>query len=64
LTSELRARRELVAQTVYECMRCEERYVGERRCPACNLMCRKLGLGGRCAHCDEPMLVIELLGGA
>jgi len=27
-------------------------------------MCRKLGLGGRCLHCDEPMLVIELLGGA
>jgi len=63
-TRELRERRALVAQTVYECVRCEERYLGERRCPTCNLMCRKLGLGGRCLHCDEPMLVIELLGGA
>jgi ssDNA-binding Zn-finger/Zn-ribbon topoisomerase 1 len=64
LATELRARRALVEQTVYECARCEERYLGDRRCPTCNLMCRKLGLGGRCPHCDEPMLVIELLGGA
>lgn len=64
LASELRERRALVGQTVYECVRCEERYLGEWRCPTCNLMCRKLGLGGRCQHCDEPMLVTELLGGA
>jgi hypothetical protein len=61
---ELREQQALVEQTVYQCVRCEERYLGERRCPTCNLMCRKLGLGGRCAHCDELMLVIELLGGA
>lgn len=61
---QLREQQALVEQTVYQCVRCEERYLGERRCPTCNLMCRKLGLGGRCAHCDELMLVIELLGGA
>jgi hypothetical protein len=63
-TRELRERGTLVEQTVYECVRCQERYLGERRCSACSLMCRKLGLGGRCLHCDEPMLVTELLGGA
>ena len=36
--SELRERQALVEQTVYECVRCEERYLGERRCPTCNLM--------------------------
>jgi hypothetical protein len=61
---ELRERQALVEQTIYECVSCQERYLGERRCPSCNLMCRKLGLGGRCLHCDEPMLVTELLGGA
>jgi hypothetical protein len=24
-------------------------------------MCRRLGLGGRCLHCDELLLVDELL---
>jgi hypothetical protein len=38
--------RRLVDQTVYQCTSCEERYLGERRCPGCNLMNRKLSLGG------------------
>lgn len=62
--SELRDQQALVAQTIYQCPRCEERYLGERRCPECNLMCRKLGLGGRCQDCDAPILVDELLGRA
>ncbi len=28
----LRRQRQLVAQTVYQCPACEERYLGERRC--------------------------------
>jgi hypothetical protein len=48
--------------TVYECPTCEQRYVGERRCPDCNHFCRKLGRGGGCPHCDEPVLIAELLG--
>jgi hypothetical protein len=53
--------RQPVTQTIYECPPCEARYLGVRRCPDCNLMCRKLGLGGRCLNCDELMLVTELL---
>jgi hypothetical protein len=62
LALELRRSRELVDQTVYMCSRCEERYLGERRCPTCNLMCRKVGLGGQCLGCDEILTISELVG--
>lgn len=62
LTAQLRARGALVDQTVYECPECATRFVGVRRCDECNKMCRKLGLGGLCLHCDEVVLVTELLG--
>lgn len=39
LRQELRRRRALVAQTVYECPICEARFVGERRCPDCHRFC-------------------------
>lgn len=61
-TTALRRQRQLVAQTVYECPACEERFLGERRCSECNLMCRRLGLGGRCDGCDEILTVSELIG--
>ncbi len=61
LRAELRRRGVLVAHTVYECGQCGERLVGDRRCPSCNIFCRALGLGGRCAECDQPMLLAELL---
>ena len=40
----------------------EERYVGERRCSACQLYCKALGLGGHCQECDHILLLSELLG--
>jgi hypothetical protein len=52
----------LVAHTVYECPSCEERLVGERRCPACQLFCRALDVGGHCPACDQPILLSDLLG--
>jgi hypothetical protein len=52
----------LVAAVVYECPTCEARYLGERRCPDCHRFCRNLGPGGACPHCDEPVLLAELLG--
>jgi hypothetical protein len=52
---------ERLAHTLYECPTCGERYLGERRCPECNRFCRALGLGGPCPHCDEPVLLAELL---
>lgn len=50
------------ARTVYECADCEQRFVGHQRCPDCQRFCRKLGLGGACPSCDEPLLITELLG--
>ena len=41
---------------VYECPGCKARYLGPtRRCPDCNLFCRRIGTGGPCPHCDEPV---------
>jgi hypothetical protein len=57
-----RVRTERVAHSVYECTSCGERFIGVRRCPDCNLYLANLGLGGACVHCDEPLLLTELLG--
>lgn len=62
LLAQPRDRPALVAQTVYECPTCETRLLGERRCPDCHVFCRKLGPGGACPHCDDPVLLAELLG--
>lgn len=61
LIVELRRQRRLVAQTVYQCTSCEERYLEQRRRPSCNLMCRKIGLGGCCAACDELLTISDLI---
>jgi ribosomal protein L32 len=61
LTTHLRGQGRLVAQTVYECTECGERYLGERRCPDCGIWCRRVGVGGTCPECDHPLLVAELL---
>lgn len=57
----LQQQRSLVAHTVYACPSCEERYLGERRCPDCRLFCRAIGLGGRCPDCDAVILLADLL---
>ena len=57
-----RVRTDRVAHSVYECSNCGERFLGLRRCPDCNLFLTNLGLGGACVHCDEPLLLTELLG--
>ena len=48
-----------VMSVVYECPSCAERGP-ERRCPDCNMFCRRLGPGGRCPSCDEMVLVADL----
>jgi hypothetical protein len=58
----LRRQRALVAHTVYECPRCNERRLGERRCPDCNVFCRTVGLGGTCPDCDAVILLVDLVG--
>ena len=61
LTADLRHQQALVARTVYECPTCEARFLGEQRCPDCHVFCRRLGLGGSCPHCDDPVTLAELL---
>jgi len=45
---------------VYECAECGERTL-ERRCPDCNLFTRRLGPGGPCPHCEEPVTWEDLV---
>ena len=62
LTDRLRQERRLIAQTVYECPSCTERFLGQRRCADCNVWCRKIGLGGECSGCAEILTLTDLLG--
>jgi hypothetical protein len=47
--------------TVYACPSCDQRYHAQQWCPSCNQPCTRIGLGGPCPHCDEPVAVAELL---
>jgi len=49
--------------TVYECAACGARAVGEQRCSDCGTFMARVGLGGQCPHCDEPVAVADLIGG-
>jgi ribosomal protein L32 len=62
LRKQLQRQRLLVAHTVYECSSCGERFLGQRRCPDCNLYGRSVGLGGNCPDCDGVILLADLLG--
>lgn len=53
-----RPRRE---RTVYECPDCDQRLYGEQRCPDCGTFARKVGIGGPCPHCDEPVALTDLI---
>ena len=59
---QLQRRQALLTHTLYECPSCGERFVGQRRCPECNLFSRTVGLGGQCPECEAPVLVADLLG--
>jgi hypothetical protein len=48
--------------TVYECDGCGARSLGEQRCTNCATFMPKIGIGGNCPWCDEPVAVAELLG--
>jgi hypothetical protein len=47
--------------TVYECPDCGQRLLGEQRCPDCATFARRVGVGGACPHCDEPVALQDLL---
>lgn len=63
ITVDLTHQQALVAHMVYRCSNCDQRLLGEWRCPDCGLMCKKLGLGGPCPHCDQLVVLVELLEG-
>ena len=56
----LPAARRTKDHTVYECPACDTRLLGEQRCE-CGSFMRRLGPGGLCPGCDEPVTVEELL---
>lgn len=49
--------------TIYECPSCGTRYLATQRCPECGVFCQRIGLGGLCPHCDEPVAIADLVPG-
>jgi hypothetical protein len=47
--------------TVYACPSCDARFLGQQRCDECGVFCRRVGPGGACPHCEEPVAVADLL---
>lgn len=47
--------------TVYACPSCEARLLGEQYCEDCHRFMRRIGPGGLCPCCDEPIAITELL---
>jgi hypothetical protein len=50
--------------TIYQCGECEQRYLADQWCHDCNRPCTRIGLGGPCPHCDEPVAIQDLLPNA
>jgi hypothetical protein len=48
--------------TVYECDGCGFRTTEEQRCGPCGFSMHRVGIGGSCPHCDEPVTLSEFLG--
>lgn len=48
--------------TVYECGTCGTRTLGQQRCEECGIFMHRIGIGGNCPSCDQPVAVTELLG--
>jgi len=46
--------------TVYACPGCDARYLGEQYCLECGTFCTRVGVGGPCPHCGEPVAVDDL----
>lgn len=51
-----------VPMTVYACDGCGARALGQQRCADCSTFMRRVGIGGACPGCDEPIAVAELVG--
>lgn len=49
------------AHSVYECSSCGVLLLGEQRCAECGIFMHRLGWGGCCPNCDEPVVVNEII---
>jgi len=49
------------AEVVYQCPDCEALLLGTQRCEDCNTWARRLGPGGLCPHCAEPVTIFDLI---
>lgn len=49
------------AVTVYQCPRCDTRYLGQQWCHDCHTPCTRLDLGALCPHCDEPVAISDII---
>lgn len=47
--------------TVYECGHCGTRALGQQRCDECSTFMQRVGIGGTCPSCDEPIAITELI---
>ena len=47
--------------TIYQCPNCETRLLGTQRCQDCGAFMTRIGYGGTCPCCDEPIAFNELL---
>ena len=47
--------------TIYQCGDCGQRYLGQQWCHDCTRPCQRVGPGGTCPHCDEPVAISELI---
>lgn len=47
------------ATTVYECGSCGIRFLGTRRCEGCNTFACRVGPGGSCPSCEEPVAISD-----
>lgn len=47
--------------TIYECDGCGARALGQQRCDQCSTFMRRIGIGGTCPSCDEPIAITQLL---
>jgi hypothetical protein len=45
---------------VYECASCGQRQAGQQRCQDCGTFGRRIGTGGPCPHCSEPVTISDL----
>ena len=49
------------AITIYECAACGTRSLGDQRCEDCGSFMARVGVGGLCPHCYEPVAVRDLV---